>query len=128
MSLPGIVVTGSSGFVGRHLLEAWKERYRIFGLARRSQVRSGAPTHPNITWFETDIGDRRAVEAAFAHVREQGGAELVVHLAAHYDFTGEEHPQYWRTNVDGLRNVLESCRLLHPRHFVFSSSVAAWAT
>lgn len=125
MSLPTVVITGSSGFVGRHLLEAWKERYRIFGLARRSQVRSGAPTHPNITWFETDIADRRAVEAAFAHVREQGGAELVVHLAAHYDFTGEEHPQYWRTNVDGLRNVLESCRLLHPRHFVFSSSVAA---
>lgn len=125
MSLPGIVVTGSSGFVGRHLLEAWKERYRIFGLARRSQLRSGAPIHPNISWLETDIADRSAVEAAFGRIHEEGGAELVVHLAAHYDFTGEEHPQYWRTNVDGLRHVLEACRALRPKRFVFSSSVAA---
>ena len=58
MSLPCLVVTGASGFVGRHLLDALKEDYRIVGLARRSQARSGAPVHPNITWHQADIGDR----------------------------------------------------------------------
>ena len=45
MSRPRIVVTGASGFVGRHVLDALKEDWRIFGLARRSQARSGAPMH-----------------------------------------------------------------------------------
>jgi nucleoside-diphosphate-sugar epimerase len=126
VSLPVLVVTGSSGFVGRHLLEALKERYRIFGLARRSQSRSGAPVHANITWMHVDIGEREAVWAAFRRIREEAsGVETVIHLAAHYDFTGEEHPEYWRTNVLGLRYVLEAARTLAPRRFVFSSSVAA---
>ena len=107
MSLPCLVVTGASGFVGRHLLDALKEDYRIVGLARRSQARSGAPVHPNITWHQADIGDRAAIEPIFEGIRHDGGADILIHLAAHYDFTGEEHPEYERTNVQGLRNVLE---------------------
>ena len=43
------------------------------------------------------------------------------------DFTGLVHPEYQRTNVDGLRNVLELCRELRPDTFVFASSLAACA-
>jgi nucleoside-diphosphate-sugar epimerase len=127
MPLPRIIVTGASGFVGRHLLDALKERYQIFALARRSQERCGAPVHRNIAWFQVDVGDRPPLAAMFHAVQDGGGADVVVHLAAHYDFTGEDHPEYWRTNVEGLRNVLELCRRLRPRHFVFASSVAACA-
>ena len=56
--LPRIVVTGSSGFLGRHLLDATKDYYRIAGIARRSQLISGAPHHPNIQWHQADIADR----------------------------------------------------------------------
>jgi nucleoside-diphosphate-sugar epimerase len=61
----------------------------------------------------------------FDEIRAGGGAELLLHLAAHYDFTGDEHPEYWRTNVDGLRNVLDLSRGLGLRRLVFASSVAA---
>lgn len=125
MTLPRLVVTGASGFVGRHLLDALKNDYRIVGLARRSQARSGAPVHPNITWHQADIGDRAAIEPVFEGIRRDGGASILIHLAAHYDFTGEEHPEYERTNVQGLRHVLELSRGLGLRRFVFSSSTAA---
>ena len=125
MSLPCVVVTGASGFVGRHLLDALKEDYRIVGLARRSQARSGAPVHPNITWHQADIGDRAAIEPIFGGIRDDGGADMLIHLAAHYDFTGEEHPEYERTNVQGLRNVLELSKPLGLKRFIFSSSTAA---
>lgn len=125
MSLPCLVVTGASGFVGRHLLDALKEDYRIIGLARRSQARSGAPVHPNITWHQADIGDRAAIEPIFEGIRHDGGADILIHLAAHYDFTGEEHPEYERTNVHGLRNVLELSKPLGLERFIFSSSTAA---
>jgi nucleoside-diphosphate-sugar epimerase len=127
MSLPRLVVTGASGFVGRHLLEELKEDHRIVGLARRSQARSGAPVHPNITWYQADIGDRAAIAPIFEEIERTGGADRLVHLAAHYDFTGEDHPEYWRTNVDGLRHVLELSKGLGLKRFIFPSSTAACA-
>jgi nucleoside-diphosphate-sugar epimerase len=127
-ALPRIVVTGASGFIGRHLLDALKDHYRIVAMARRSQAHCGAPFHPNISWFQVDIGDREPLAAVFRTVAEGGNVDLVIHFAAHYDFTGEEHPEYWRTNVNGLRNVLDLCRTtLRPKYFVFASSVAACA-
>lgn len=125
--LPRLLVTGASGFIGRHLLDSLKEEWRIVGLARRTQARSGAPVHPNITWHQVDIGDALGMAKVFRRIKEEGTVDVVVHLAAHYDFTGEEHPEYWRTNVDGLRNVLDHCRALEPKRFIFSSSTAACA-
>jgi nucleoside-diphosphate-sugar epimerase len=127
MALPRLIVTGSSGFIGRHLLDSFKDDFKIVGIARRSQLHSGAPVHNNITWYQVDICDRKALAAAFRYVRESGGADYVIHLAAHYDFTGENHPEYWRTNVEGMRNVLEESRTLDIKRFIFSSSLAACA-
>ena len=58
MPLPRIIVTGASGFVGRHLLKEIKETHRVFGLGRRSRRECGAPEHANITWAQIDIGER----------------------------------------------------------------------
>ncbi len=127
MSLPRIIVTGASGFVGRNLLENLKEEFEIIGLGRRSQARCGAPFHPNIQWHQVDIGDAETLKQVFDGIKADGPVDFVIHLAAHYDFTGEDHPEYYRTNVDGLRNVLENCRGLKLRRFLFSSSVAACA-
>jgi len=125
MSLPSIIVTGASGFVGRSLLESLKDDFHVYGIARRSQARSGAPVHPNIKWYQVDIGDIAPLRAVFRRILEKGGADTVIHLAAHYDFTGEEHPEYIRTNIEGHRNLFECCKEIRIRNVVFSSSVAA---
>ncbi|MCK5376245.1 MAG: NAD(P)-dependent oxidoreductase [Acidobacteria bacterium] len=125
MALPRLIIIGSSGFVGRHLLDYLKEDFRIVGLDLRSQLRGGVSFHDNVTWYQVDIGERESLAAAFRYIRESGGADYLIHLAAHFDFTGEKHPEYWRTNVDGMRNVLEECRELQLKRFVFASSVAA---
>ncbi len=122
---PRMIVTGASGFIGRHFLDTVKENYRIIAIGRRSQTECGAPRHGNITWNQIDIGDMPHMVALFESIRDTGGADILVHLAAHYDFTGEDHPEYWRTNVDGLRNTLELSRRLGLRKFIFASSVAA---
>jgi nucleoside-diphosphate-sugar epimerase len=125
VDLPRIVVTGASGFVGRHLVRALMERYRIHAIGRRAPSECGAPEHENVTWYQVDIGDRAPLARVFQAVRSGGGARVLVHLAAHYDFTGEEHPAYRRTNVEGLRHVLELSRDLGLELFVFASSIAA---
>jgi nucleoside-diphosphate-sugar epimerase len=125
MPLPRLIITGASGFLGQRLLSGLREEFEIVGLARRSQARCGVPQHQNVSWFQTDIGDPESVATAFRFVRETGGADYVIHLAAHYDFTGEDHPEYRRTNVDGMRRVLEECRSLDLKRFIFASSLAA---
>jgi len=49
----------------------------------------------------------------------------MLHLAGYYDFTGEEHPEYQRTNITGTRNVLELAVPLNLKRLFFTSSVAA---
>ena len=125
MALPLIVVTGASGFIGRHLLDSLKHNHRVICMARRSQFQCRAPVHENIVWMQVDIGERDRLAQAWDEVRQEGPVDAVFHLAAHYDFTGEDHPEYQRTNIDGTRYVLEECRRHPPRVFIFSSSVAA---
>jgi nucleoside-diphosphate-sugar epimerase len=122
---PRLVVTGASGFVGRHLLDALKDDHLVFALARRSPTRAGVPAHPNVRWFQADVGERAGLAAFFRSIVKAGGADVLVHLAAHYDFTGEEYVEYWRTNVHGMRNVLELARDSGVRRVLFPSSLAA---
>jgi nucleoside-diphosphate-sugar epimerase len=120
-----LVITGASGFVGRHLLAATQDEHVVFALARRSQALARVPPHANVRWLQADIAERAALERAFREIREAGGADVLVHLAAHYDFTGEEYIEYWRTNVHGMRNVLELACEAGVGRCVFPSSLAA---
>jgi nucleoside-diphosphate-sugar epimerase len=127
MALPRLIITGASGFIGRQLLDYFKDDFKIVGLARRSQLHAGAPVHNNITWYQVDIADGDSLAKAFDYIRESGGADYLIHLAAHYDFTGEDDTEYWRTNVHGMRNVLDLSRKLDLKRFIFTSSLAACA-
>jgi hypothetical protein len=124
-ALPRVIVTGASGFCRRAPDRPSQGRLSVVGIARRSQRRAGVPEHPHLTWLEADIAERPQLERAFRTIAETGGADYVVHLAAYYDFTGLDHPEYARTNVDGLRNVLDLCTACRLRRFIFASSLAA---
>ena len=92
-------------------------------MTRRSRGRWR--TGPMFAWHAVDLTDAAAVTRLFTRLREDGGATALVHLAAHYDFTGERHPDYQRTNVEGTRRLLDACDGLGLERFVFASSLAA---
>ena len=123
--LPGIVVTGASGFIGRHFVIAVFERFRLFCIARRSQKEVGIPYHKNIHWLQLDITNQNNLENAFKYVKDHGGAEYVLHLAMYYDFTMKENPAYEQINVTGTRYVLEMSKMLALKRFIFPSSLVA---
>ena len=123
--LPGIVVTGASGFIGRHFVIAVCEKYRLFCIARRSQKEVGIPYHDNIHWFQVDVTNRENLMNVFKYIKDHGGAEYVLHLAGYYDFTNKDNPAYEKINVTGTRNVLDMSKTLGIKRFIFSSSLAA---
>jgi len=111
--------------VARYAMRALKSRYRFVALDRHSRLESQVPADGEVEWHQVELGDADHVQAVFRRIAAQGGAEVLIHLAAHYDFTGEDDPEYWRTNVEGLRSVLEGSRGLRLRRFIFASSLAA---
>lgn len=122
---PGILVTGASGFVGRHFVIGVSDRFRLFCIARRSRKEAGVPENENILWIQADITNPDHLASAARHVRDSGGIDYVLHLAGYYDFTMDDNPAYERTNVGGTLNILKMAQALSARRFIFSSSLAA---
>lgn len=121
--LPGLVITGASGFIGRNFVEAYKENFLIYAIARRSQQEVNIPRHKNIKWFLADVTDRESIKAIFKEVQDSGGADYFLHLAAFFDFSNEPNPEYQRTNVEGSRVIFEEAAALKLKRFIFASSL-----
>ena len=123
--LPGILVTGASGFIGRHFVIAVSEKFRLFCIARRSQKEVSIPFKDTIHWLQADITKWKDLLNVFDYIQNHGGVDYVLHLAGYYDFTLKENPVYEQVNVIGTRHLLELSNMLKVKRFIFSSSVAA---
>jgi nucleoside-diphosphate-sugar epimerase len=124
-NLPSIVITGSSGFIGRTLLENIKDEFTVYAIARRSRKESNIPYHKNIHWIQCDIANRETLNEVKNYINENDGADFIIHLAAFYDFTYKENAEYQRTNIEGTKNILEFAKGINIKRFIFASSLAA---
>ena len=115
--LPAIIVTGASGFIGRHFLEAAKNTFIIYAIARRSQIECNAPRHKNIEWHMVDITDRKELERIVIGISKKSPIDFILHLAGYYDFDCLNSPEYERTNVQGTKNILELARKIKIKRF-----------
>jgi nucleoside-diphosphate-sugar epimerase len=124
-NLPRLIVTGASGIVGSSFLDAAKENFRIYAIARRSQNEAGISPHPNIIWIQVDIGDWLGLRWVMHNIKREGGADFILHLAGYYDFEYTPNEEYERSNIKGTQYVLEQAKILRVKRFIFASSSAA---
>lgn len=124
-SLPKIIVTGASGFIGKNLVNHLKENFTIFAIARRSSTEAEVPFHINIHWIQWDIAKTENLKEVISLIKSKGGADFVIHLAGFYDFEYDDNNEYERTNVTGTKNTLELGKFLNIKRFIFASSLAA---
>jgi nucleoside-diphosphate-sugar epimerase len=99
-----VLVTGASGFVGRHLARALVDRgFSVHGVSRRLQNDEAVP---GLRWWQTDLGDRQAVERMVAAVRPR----TVFHFAGHTAGRGRADAmamaESFATNLDGTLALL----------------------
>jgi nucleoside-diphosphate-sugar epimerase len=114
------LITGATGFVGSHLVEACSGRgWNVHALVRADSKTSLLEQH-HVQLIRGDLADRAAVNEAMQ------GVAVVFHCAAKVGDWGPVE-DYRAINVEALRGLLESCRERPLQRFVHFSSLGVYA-
>jgi nucleoside-diphosphate-sugar epimerase/uncharacterized membrane protein len=121
-SKPLIVITGAAGEIGSALTRALKRRYFVAGLDLKPAEGADAS-------HSFDLSSAESVQLALEKLTRGRSRRIaaVIHLAAYFDFTGEESPLYQAVNVDGTRNLLEALQAYEVERFIYSSTMLVHA-
>ena len=113
-----IFVTGATGLVGSHLVQALVQQ----GKPVRALYRSVVPTYTGadkVEWVQGDILDVIELEEALV------GITQVYHCAAVVSFNPKKVAELYQTNVEGTANVVNACINAGVQKLLYVSSVAA---
>jgi nucleoside-diphosphate-sugar epimerase len=116
---PLALVTGATGFVGSHTVEALlTQNYRVRCLVREQSDLSALPRE-RVELCRGTLTDAAALDAAVL------GTDLVIHGAGR--MRADDEQAYEEVNVLGTRNLVEAVKRRAPRlrRFVLVSSLAA---
>lgn len=109
-----ILVTGGSGFLGKHLLTALIKEHSVINIDTRACDIAKTVV--------LDVTNQKDIEPYFE------GIDAVFHLASYIEAgeSVEDPEKYIKNNILGTLSVLESMRKHHVPMFIFSSSAAVY--
>lgn len=110
-----IVITGAKGAIGSKLTQAFKKDYKIVGFDLEKN-------HPDIPM---DLSSEDSIALALKIFREKYKDKIavVIHLAAYFDFTGEQSTLYETVNVKGTERLLKTLQNFEVERFIFMSTM-----
>ncbi|MEO6056444.1 MAG: NAD(P)-dependent oxidoreductase [Gemmatimonadales bacterium] len=111
------LVTGATGFVGSHLVEALRRRGDEVTILARSAVKAAALAPLSVRVVPGDLHDRAALQRAVE------GQDAVYHVAG--IVAARSEADFLVANRDGTRHVMEAAERAGSPRVVFVSSMAA---
>jgi nucleoside-diphosphate-sugar epimerase len=123
---PIVLVTGAAGNLGRSVAAALADGYRVVGLDCQARQEGPDGSYPIMA---VDFGTEESVVTALEAFRTGHGARIasVVHLAAYFDFTGEDNPLYQSVNIDGTQRLLRALQGFEVGQFLYPSTMLVHA-
>lgn len=115
---PIILITGAAGSIGGALASELGDEYHVVGLDMPGK-KTDCPL------IEIDLTSNAAVELAFAKFARGYGKKIaaVIHLAAYFDFSGEDSPLYQAVNVEGTRRLMRALQDFTVERFIYSGTM-----
>ncbi len=113
-------VTGGSGHIGGNLVRALLERGRSVRCLVRNDRR--ALEGLDVEMVEGDVFDMDSLIKLFT------GARTVFHLAGRISIAGAEGGLVEKTNIEGVKNIVEACLECRVKRLVHFSSIHAFST
>ena len=110
-----ILITGSTGFVGRNLINKIPDKEKVKCLVRKSSNIKFLKEH-DVQLIYGDITDKKSMDNALKDT------DIVIHLAALINGTKK---QFYNVNVEGTRNLIALCRKNKVKRIIALSSMAA---
>ncbi len=112
------VIFGGAGFIGSHLVK----ELRIYG-AKEIIVADicdpGGPKYPEVIYRHCDV--RKPIPTDLV-----SGPAIVVNLAAIHRTPGHEDDEYFDTNVNGAKHIVDFCENTGSSTIWFTSSIAVY--
>ena len=115
---PLVLITGAAGSIGSDLAAAISDAYTVVGLDLKCDG-------SDVRCYEADLSDPDALKRTLERVRAEHGRRVaaVVHLAAYFDFTGEDSPLYEKVNETGTRNLMRALQAFEVERFIYSGTM-----
>ena len=104
-----IIITGSSGIIGKILKEKIKEKYKLFLIDKKRLKEEN--------FFSVDIANLEKTKNIFLKIK----ADAVIHLAADSKIDASWN-SLLKNNIIGTYNVFEACRISKVRKIIYASS------
>ncbi len=115
-----IAITGANGLLGNYILRKLvSEKIPVVALHRKDSDRSSLTDLTGVVWREGDILNPAALREAFE------GATTVIHTAAQVSFNPRMKKTIMEVNVEGTKNVVNTCLSQNIPRLIHISSVAA---
>ncbi|MBC6403911.1 MAG: GDP-mannose 4,6-dehydratase [Hyphomonadaceae bacterium] len=128
------LVTGAAGFIGFHTCRRLlADGHRVTGLDNLSDYYPVDLKQARLEMLEcddtfsfrrVDISDTHEVKTLFEETRP----DIVVHLAAQAGvrYSVKNPFEYLNSNLAGFLSVIEACRAIRPKHFLFASTSSVY--
>lgn len=107
------LITGASGFIGRHLTAELKRRHWELSVLAHNQP---IPEENTYQVFQGDITDPESLS------RIMEGVDTVFHLAAALGASLINKDSFYRINVEGTKNMLTAAQAAGVKNFIHFSS------
>jgi|TARA_B110000977_G_scaffold28001_1_gene35676 nucleoside-diphosphate-sugar epimerase len=92
-----VLVTGSSGFIGKHVANIFiKKNFKVYGLDKKRKLEN--------FYLKCDLMDKKKLYTYVKKIKPQ----IVVHLAARTDLLGKQIADY-KANYIGTKNLINIC-------------------
>jgi dihydroflavonol-4-reductase len=110
-----VLITGATGFLGRKLVpEVLLRGHEVVVLARETSNTEGLPKEIEIRL--ANLIDAKTIEPIVQDI------DVVIHLAAYFDFYPSDEELMFEVNVEGTKNLMNACVGTRIERFIYCSS------